>query len=168
MRELFDCDPRRGTELCAEHDGVVLDYSKNLVTDRTVSLLMRLARDRGLGAGIEAMFRGKRINTTEGRAVLHTVLRTPAAESVLLDGVDVVRSVHEVLDRMSDLADAIRSGRWRGATGRPVRTVVNIGIGGSDLGARDGLPGFARIRAGRDRGAVRVERRRSRYRPGPG
>ncbi|MFI6956492.1 glucose-6-phosphate isomerase [Nocardia sp. NPDC050408] len=138
MSELFDRDPRRGTELSAEHDGVVLDYSKNVITDRTLSLLMRLARDRGVAAGIDAMFGGARINTTENRAVLHTVLRTPAEESVMLDGVDVVRSVHEVLERMSDLADAIRSGRWRGATGRPVRTVVNIGIGGSDLG-----PGMA-------------------------
>lgn len=134
LGELFDRDPRRGTELSAEHDGVVLDYSKNPITDRTMSLLMRLARDRGLAAGIEAMFGGARINTTEDRAVLHTVLRTPASESVLLDGADVVGPVHEVLDRMSDLAEAIRSGRWCGATGRRVRTVVNIGIGGSDLG----------------------------------
>ncbi|WP_067902767.1 glucose-6-phosphate isomerase [Nocardia vaccinii] len=134
MRELFGRDPRRGTALAIEHDGVVLDYSKNVITDRTLSLLMRLARDRGLVAGIDAMFGGARINTTEDRAVLHTVLRTPAGGSVLLDGVDVAGSVHQVLDRMSDLADAIRSGRWRGATGRPIRTVVNIGIGGSDLG----------------------------------
>ncbi|MBF6244590.1 glucose-6-phosphate isomerase [Nocardia elegans] len=134
LRELFDRDPRRGTELSVEYDGVVLDYSKNLVTDRTVGLLMRLARERGLAAGIEAMFAGARINTTEDRAVLHTVLRAPADESVVFDGVDVVGSVHEVLNRMSDLADAVRSGRWRGATGRRVRTVVNIGIGGSDLG----------------------------------
>lgn len=134
LRELFDRDPRRGTELSVEYDGVVLDYSKNLVTDRTTGLLIRLARERGLAAGIEAMFAGARINTTEDRAVLHTVLRAPASESVVLDGVDVVGSVHEVLDRMSELADAVRSGRWRGATGRRVRTVVNIGIGGSDLG----------------------------------
>ena len=134
MRELFGRDSRRGTALSAEHDGVVLDYSKNPVTDRTMSLLMRLARDRGLAAGIEAMFGGARINTTEDRAVLHAVLRTPVSESVLLDGADVVGAVHEVLDRMSDLAEAIRSGRWCGATGRRVRTVVNIGIGGSDLG----------------------------------
>ncbi|MGW5517616.1 glucose-6-phosphate isomerase [Nocardia africana] len=134
MRELFDRNARRGTEMSVEHDGVVLDYSKNLVTERTMGLLMRLARDRGLAAGIEAMFGGARINTTEDRSVLHTVLRSPASESVLLDGVDVVGPVHEVLDRMSDLAEAIRSGRWCGATGRRVRTVVNIGIGGSDLG----------------------------------
>ncbi|WP_425295624.1 glucose-6-phosphate isomerase [Nocardia abscessus] len=134
MRELFDRNPRRGAELSVECDGVVLDYSKNVITDRTLSLLMRLARDCDLAAGIDAMFAGARINTTEDRPVLHTALRTPASESVLLDGVDVVRSVHEVLERMSDLADAIRSGRWCGATGRPVRTVVNIGIGGSDLG----------------------------------
>lgn len=111
MARLFDRDPRRGVELSAECDGVVLDYSKNVITDRTVDLLMRLARERGLAAGIDAMFGGARINTTEDRAVLHTVLRTPASESVLLDGVDVVRSVHEVLGRMSDLAGAIRSGR---------------------------------------------------------
>lgn len=134
MGELFDRDPRRGSALSAEYDGVVLDYSKNLITDRTVSLLMRLARERGLGAGIEAMFGGARINTTEDRAVLHTALRSPAGEPVLLDGVDVVRSVHDVLGRMGHLAEEIRSGRWCGATGRPVRTVVNIGIGGSDLG----------------------------------
>ncbi|MBY8861444.1 glucose-6-phosphate isomerase [Nocardia sp. CA2R105] len=147
MSGLFDRNPRRGLELSIEFDGVVLDYSKNVITDRTVDLLMRLARDRGLAAGIDAMFDGARINTTEDRAVLHTVLRTPASESVQLDGVDVVGPVHEVLGRMSDLADAIRSGRWRGATGRSVRTVVNIGIGGSDLGpamAYHALREFAR------------------------
>ncbi|APE34732.1 glucose-6-phosphate isomerase [Nocardia mangyaensis] len=134
MGELFDRDPRRGSALSAKYDGLVLDYSKNLITERTVSLLMRLARERGLATGIEAMFGGARINTTEDRAVLHTALRSPAGETVLLDGVDVVRSVHDVLGRMSHLAEEIRSGRWCGATGRPVRTVVNIGIGGSDLG----------------------------------
>ncbi|WP_227982012.1 glucose-6-phosphate isomerase [Nocardia spumae] len=134
LARLFRLDPRRGTAMSVEYDGVVLDYSKNLVTARTMELLIRLAADRGLREGIGAMFAGERINTTEDRAVLHTALRADASASVLLNGEDVVPSVHAVLDRMRDFADRVRSGRWRGATGRPIRTVVNIGIGGSDLG----------------------------------
>ncbi|MEU6564287.1 glucose-6-phosphate isomerase [Nocardia nova] len=132
--DLFAADPRRGAGMSAECDGVVLDYSKNAVTDRTLELLFRLADERGLRAGIDAMFAGERINTTEVRAVLHTALRAPATASRTLDGVDVVPAVHDVLNRMSDFADGVRAGRWRGATGRRIRTVVNIGIGGSDLG----------------------------------
>ncbi len=150
LARLFEDDPRRGTGMSVEYDGVVLDYSKNLVTERTMDLLTRLAADRGLGEGIGAMFGGDRINTTEDRAVLHTALRADASASVLLGGENVVPSVHAVLGRMRDFAERVRSGRWRGATGRSIRTVVNIGIGGSDLGpsmayhalrerARDGL-----------------------------
>ncbi|MEV5650937.1 glucose-6-phosphate isomerase [Nocardia sp. NPDC052254] len=134
LARLFETDPRRGTAMSAEYDGVVLDYSKNLVTERTLGLLTRLAADRGLERGIAAMFAGDRINTTEDRAVLHTALRADASASVLLDGEDVIPAVQAVLDRMSDFAERVRSGRWCGATGRAIRTVVNIGIGGSDLG----------------------------------
>ncbi|MGV9633075.1 glucose-6-phosphate isomerase [Nocardia rhamnosiphila] len=134
LAQLFEIDPRRGTRMSVEYDGVILDYSKNAVTAHTMALLMRLALDRGLDKGVTAMFAGEHINTTEDRAALHTALRAPASESVVLNGEDVIPSVHAVLDRMRDFADCVRSGRWRGATGRSVRTVVNIGIGGSDLG----------------------------------
>ncbi|MEU1994057.1 glucose-6-phosphate isomerase [Nocardia gamkensis] len=134
LAELFAGDPRRAARMTLECDGIVLDYSKNAVADRTMHLLLRVAEERGLRDGIDAMFAGDRINTTEDRAVLHTALRAPATASLLVDGADVVPAVHDVLNRMSEFADDLRSCRWCGATGRRIRTVVNIGIGGSDLG----------------------------------
>ncbi len=134
LRELFASDPLRGERLTAEAAGLYLDYSKNRVTDETIGLLLRLADECGLAERIDAMFSGARINVTEQRAVLHVALRAPANERILVDGVDVVPEVHAVLDRMAAFADEIRSGQWRGHTGRPIRNVVNIGIGGSDLG----------------------------------
>ncbi len=134
LRTLFANDASRGERLIAEAAGVFLDYSKNRVTDETLTLLVRLAEESGLRAGIDAMFRGDRINTTENRAVLHVALRAPRNASILVDGHDVVPDVHAVLDQMAAFANRIRSGEWRGHTGKPIRNVVNIGIGGSDLG----------------------------------
>ncbi len=134
LRSLFASDPSRGERLAAEAAGLYLDYSKNRITDETLRLLVDLAEACGLRERIEAMFRGEKINTTEDRAVLHVALRAPRGESIVLDGDDVVPHVHEVLDRMATFADQVRDGRWRGHTGRRVRTVINIGIGGSDLG----------------------------------
>ena len=134
LRELFAQDSTRGTRLTLEAAGLYLDYSKNRVTDKTLKLLVELAEDCGLQDRIDAMFRGDRINTTEQRAVLHVALRAPRGQQIMLDDVDVVRGVHEVLDRMAAFSDRVRDGRWRGYTGRPIRHVVNIGIGGSDLG----------------------------------
>jgi glucose-6-phosphate isomerase len=134
LRDLFAEDPRRGERLTAEAAGLFLDYSKNRLTDETVDLLIALAETAGLRERIEAMFGGQRINTTEDRAVLHTALRAPEGTSVDVDGVDIVPAVHDVLGRMSAFADRIRSGDWTGQTGRRIRNVVNIGIGGSDLG----------------------------------
>ena len=134
LRELFDEDKTRGERLTLEAVGLYLDYSKNRVTDKTLRLLVELAEDCGLPEKIAAMFHGERINTTENRAVLHVALRAPRHESILLDGVDVVPAVHEVLDRMAAFADQVRDGTWRGHTGRRIRHVINIGIGGSDLG----------------------------------
>jgi glucose-6-phosphate isomerase len=134
LRDLFAEDPERGRRLVLEDVGLVLDYSKNRVTDETLGLLVELARDRGLPARIEAMFTGQRINVTEHRAVLHVALRAPRGSEIMLDGENVVPGVHDVLDRMSTFADRVRAGDWLGQTGRPIRNVVNIGIGGSDLG----------------------------------
>ena len=134
LRELFASDPDRGTRLTAEAAGLYLDYSKHRVTDETVALLVALAEDRGLAERREAMFRGEHINVTEDRAVLHVALRMPRERSLVVDGVDVVAEVHSVLDRMSSFSDRIRSEEWKGHTGRPIRNVINIGIGGSDLG----------------------------------
>ena len=134
LRSLFAGDPSRGVRFAAEAAGLYLDYSKNRITDETVHLLAGLAEACGLRERIEAMFRGERINTTEDRAVLHVALRAPRDQSIVLDGENVVPRVHEVLDRMAAFADQVRDGRWRGHTGRRVRTVINIGIGGSDLG----------------------------------
>ncbi len=134
LRELFAADPSRGERFAAEAAGVYLDYSKNRVTGETLRLLVRLAEESGLRARIEAMFRGERINVSENRAVLHVALRAPRDASIVFDGANVVPEVHAVLDRMSAFADRIRAGRWIGHTGRPIRNVVNIGIGGSDLG----------------------------------
>lgn len=120
--------------MTVEHDGLVLDYSKNLVTVRTMELLVELANERGLGAGIEAMFRGQNINTSEHRPALHTALRAPAGKVIELNAKDIVPAVQGVLEQMSEFATQVRSANWRGATGKPIRAVVNIGIGGSDLG----------------------------------
>jgi glucose-6-phosphate isomerase len=134
LRDLFHTDPDRGTRYTAETAGIFLDYSKNRITDETLALLIQLAEESGLKQHIEAMFTGQKINTTENRAVLHVALRAPASESILVDGEDVVPAVHEVLDKMSAFADKIRSGQWLGHTGKRIKNVVNIGIGGSDLG----------------------------------
>ena len=134
LRQIFADDAGRGKRLTAEAAGLYLDYSKHRVTDETLRLLMRLADDRGLAERIEAMFTGQKINVTEQRAVLHVALRAPLGERIIVDGADVVPVVHAVLDRMAAFADDVRAGRWTGHTGRPIRNVVNIGIGGSDLG----------------------------------
>lgn len=134
LRQIFADDPQRGKRLTAEAAGLYLDYSKHRVTDETLRLLFRLADDRGLAERIGAMFTGQKINVTEQRAVLHVALRAPVGERIEVDGVDVVPTVHAVLDRMAAFADQIREGHWKGHTGRPIRNVVNIGIGGSDLG----------------------------------
>jgi glucose-6-phosphate isomerase len=134
LRDLFAADPARGERLAAEGAGIYLDYSKNRVTDETLALLRQLADESGLAERTDAMFRGDRINTTENRSVLHVALRMPRERSLVVDGVDVVREVHETLDRMSAFADRVRSGEWKGHTGKPIRNVVNVGIGGSDLG----------------------------------
>jgi glucose-6-phosphate isomerase len=134
LRELFAQDPGRGERLTAEAPGLYLDYSKNRITDETAALLVRLAEERGLRSRIDAMFRGEKINTSEKRAVLHVALRAPRGGSILVDGKNVVPEVHAVLDRMADFANRVRSGAWHGYTARPIRNIVNIGIGGSDLG----------------------------------
>jgi len=131
---LFANDPGRGERLTAEAVGVFLDYSKNRITGDTLDLLVRLAEDRDLRGKIDAMFRGERINETEGRAVLHVALRMPKGSSIVLDGVNVVVQVHAVLDRMAEFCTKVRSGAWKGHTGKRIRAVVNVGIGGSDLG----------------------------------
>jgi glucose-6-phosphate isomerase len=134
LRKLFADDPRRGERMTASAAGIHLDYSKHLVTDETLALLLRLAEESGLRARIEAMFQGQRINLTENRAVLHVALRAPKGQVITVDGVDVVAEVHAVLERMDRFARQVRAGAWLGHTGRPVRNIVNIGIGGSDLG----------------------------------
>ncbi|HSJ18430.1 MAG TPA: glucose-6-phosphate isomerase [Solirubrobacterales bacterium] len=134
LRDLFADDPTRGERLAAEGAGLYLDYSKNRVVDDTLALLVRLADESGLAERREAMFRGEHINVSEGRAVLHVALRMPRDRSLVVDGTDVVKQVHEVLDRMGSFADKVRGGEWTGHTGKPIRNVINIGIGGSDLG----------------------------------
>jgi glucose-6-phosphate isomerase len=134
LRRLFADDPGRGERLTAEAAGLFFDYAKNRITDETLRLLIALAEACDLRARIDAMFRGERINATENRAVLHVALRAPRGAVILVDGANVVSEVHEVLDRMAAFAEQVRSGRWTGFTGKPIRTIVNIGIGGSDLG----------------------------------
>jgi glucose-6-phosphate isomerase len=134
LRQLFERDPGRGERLAIEAAGIYLDYSKNRVTDETLDLLLQLAERSELRARIDAMFTGEKINTSEGRAVLHVALRAPKGQSILVDGEDVVPGVHAVLDRMADFSNRVRGGTWRGHTGKPIRNIVNIGIGGSDLG----------------------------------
>ena len=134
LRELFAADPARGERMTAEGAGLYLDYSKNRITDETLGLLVALAEQSGVATRMEAMFRGERINVSEDRAVLHTALRLPKSASLVVEGVDVVKQVHEVLERMAAFATRVRTGEWRGHTGKAIRDVVNIGIGGSDLG----------------------------------
>ena len=134
LRELFAGDPGRGERLTAEAAGLYLDYSKNRITDETMRLLVALAEESGVAGRRDAMFRGEHINVSEDRAVLHVALRMPADQQLVVDGVDVVRQVHEVLDRMAGFASRVRSGEWKGHTGKPIANVVNVGIGGSDLG----------------------------------
>jgi glucose-6-phosphate isomerase len=134
LRELFAADPGRGERLTASAEGIYLDYSKNRVTDETMALLIELARETGMPGRRDAMFAGEHINVSEDRAVLHVALRMPRDASLVVDGEDVVAQVHEVLDRMRAFAERLRSGEWKGFTGKPIRNVVNVGIGGSDLG----------------------------------
>ncbi len=134
LRQLFADDPGRGERLAIEAAGLYLDYSKNRITDETLRLLLQLARESGLQNRIDAMFRGDKINVSENRAVLHVALRAPRGASIMHDGRNVVPEVHAVLDRMADFANRLRSGTWKGHTGKRIRNVINIGIGGSDLG----------------------------------
>jgi glucose-6-phosphate isomerase len=134
LRDLFDSDPTRGTRLTAETSGIYLDYSKNRITDETLALLVELAQESGLAEHRDAMFRGEHINVSENRAVLHTALRLPATATLVVDGEDVVAEVHEVLARMRAFSNRIRSGDFKGYTGKRIRNVINVGIGGSDLG----------------------------------
>jgi glucose-6-phosphate isomerase len=134
LRKLFAEDPTRGQRMAVEALGLYLDYSKNRITDETLKLLFQLAKESDLRGRIDAMFRGDKINITENRAVLHVALRAPRGASIVVDGENVVPRVHAVLDRMSDFSNRVRSGAWKGHTGKRIRTVVNIGIGGSDLG----------------------------------
>ena len=134
LKDLFAHDPTRGERLKIEAAGIYLDYSKNRITDETVKLLLQLPEESGLRSRIDAMFRGEKINVTEKRAVLHVALRAPIGDEILVDGVDVVPLVHAVLDRMAAFSNSVRSGEWKGYTGKPIRNIINIGIGGSDLG----------------------------------
>ena len=134
LRDLFAAEPDRAERFTVETAGLYLDYSKNRITADTMALLIALARRSGLTERIEAMFRGDKINVTEGRAVLHVALRAPRTERIVVDGVDVVPGVHDVLDKMRQFSHRVRSGEWKGYTGLPIESVVNIGIGGSDLG----------------------------------
>jgi glucose-6-phosphate isomerase len=149
LRDLFAADPTRGERLVAEGAGLYLDYSKNRISGDTVRLLVALAEQSGLHERTEAMFAGERINVSEDRPALHVALRMPKRSSLLLDGVDVVRQVHAVLDRMVRFSDRVRSGEWTGHTGKPIRNIVNIGIGGSDLGP---VMAYAALRHYTDRG----------------
>ena len=134
LRQMFADDASRGQTMSVEAAGLYLDYSKNRITDETLPLLIQLAESRDLRERIDAMFAGDKINLTEDRAVLHTALRAPAGATVMVDGEDVVREVHAVLNKMTAFCDRIRSGDWKGHTGKRIRNIVNIGIGGSDLG----------------------------------
>jgi glucose-6-phosphate isomerase len=134
LRDLFAGDPLRGERMTAEAEGIFLDYSKNRITDETLKLLVRLAEESELRSRIDAMFRGDKINVTEKRAVLHVALRAPKGASILVDGQNVVPEVHAVLDKMTDFSNRVRGGEWKGFTGKAIRNVINVGIGGSDLG----------------------------------
>jgi glucose-6-phosphate isomerase len=147
LRDLFAADPTRGERLVADGAGLHLDFSKNRISEETVMLLGELARERGVEQRRDAMFAGEHINVSEDRAVLHVALRMPRERSLIVDGADVVKQVHETLDRMGEFCERVRSGEWTGHTGRPIRNVVNVGIGGSDLGpvmAYEALRHFSR------------------------
>ncbi len=166
LRELFAKDPTRAERMTLEAAGLILDYSKNRITDETIALLLALAEQSGLRARIDAMFRGDRINVTENRAVLHVALRAPRGTSIVVDGENVVPEVHAVLDKMADFADRVRSGAWKGHTGKRIRNVVNIGIGGSDLGP---VMAYEALKHYSDRSLtlpLRLQRRRHRFRRG--
>ena len=134
LKQLFAEDAKRGERFAVEDIGIYLDYSKNRITDETLTLLLQLAEQSGLRAKIDAMFAGEKINISEGRAVLHVALRAPKDATIVVDGQNVVPEVHAVLDKMSAFADRVRSGEWKGHTGKRIRNIVNVGIGGSDLG----------------------------------
>src|ERR1700677_3922813 len=134
LRQLFAEDSKRGERMTVEAVGIFLDYSKNRITDETAKLLIQLSEESGLRSQIDAMFRGDKINFTEKRAVLHVALRAPKGTSILVDGENVVPLVHSVLDKMTEFCVRVRSGEWKGHTGKRIRNVINIGIGGSDLG----------------------------------
>ena len=134
LRKLFAEDPKRGERLRTEAAGIYFDYSKQRITYETLDLLLKLAEESKLQSHIDAMFRGDKINLTEKRAVLHTALRAPNTQSIEADGINVVPQVHEVLDKMTNFSARVRNGDWKGYTGKPIRNVINIGIGGSDLG----------------------------------
>ncbi len=134
LRKMFTDDPKRGERMTAEDIGLFLDYSKNRITDQTLKLLIQLANQAELKNRIEAMFSGEKINVTEDRAALHVALRAPKGSKIMVDGKDVVPQVHEVLGRMADFSNRVRNGQWKGHTGKRIRNIVNIGIGGSDLG----------------------------------
>ncbi len=151
LRALFADDAQRGQRLTAEAVGIYLDYSKNRATDETLALLLQLAEESGLRERMDAMFRGDKINVTENRAVLHVALRAPRGTSIFVDGQDVVPQVHAVLDRMTDFSNRVRSGEWKGHTGKPIRNIINIGIGGSDLGP---VMAYEALRNYSDRGRV--------------
>src|ERR1700739_2065281 len=132
LRQLFADDPKRGQRMAVEAEGLYLDYPNNRVTGETLKPLLQLAAESGLRARIDAMFSGEKINITEKRAVLHVALRAPKDEAILVDGKDVVPEVHAVLDRMAEFSNRVRGGEWKGHTGKRIRNVINIGIGGSD------------------------------------
>jgi len=134
LRTLFADDATRGERMAVEAVGIYFDYSKHRITDEVLTLLLQLAEESGLRARIDAMFRGDKINVTEKRAVLHVALRAPKGQSIVVDGEDVVPQVHAVLDKMADFSNRVRGGKWKGHTGKPIRNVINVGIGGSDLG----------------------------------
>jgi len=134
LRKLFAADAKRGQRFTAEAAGLFLDYSKNCITDQTLKLLLQLAGESGLRGKMDAMFNGEKINVTENRAVLHVALRAPKGDTILLEGKNVVPEVHAVLDKLTEFSNRVRSGEWKGHTGKRIRNVINIGIGGSDLG----------------------------------
>src|SRR5437764_5712910 len=134
LRKLFADDPTRGERMTVDAVGLFLDYSKNRVTEETLKLLVQLADESGLRARIDAMFRGEKINITENRAVLHVALRAPKGASIVVDGENVVPQVHAVVDKMADFSNRVRTSAWKGYKGKRIRNVINIGIGGSDLG----------------------------------
>ena len=163
LRELFADDPGRAGRMTVTAGDLYLDYSKHRVTGETIGLLTALAERAGLRDRIEAMFTGERINVSENRAALHTALRIPPGETLTVDGQDVAGDVHAVLDKMADFSRRVRSGEWTGFTGKRITTVVNIGIGGSDLGPAMAYEALARLRGRRDLLPVRVQHRPGRH-----